>query len=172
MTEDVEGYLSLTREGFGFLRTVKNSLATSKDDVFVPNHMVKRFELRPGVKIVGKATRKNNRRPLTQVDSIHGVAPADYVRIPEFKKLISEDPRRRIFLETEDRDMSLRVIDLMTPIGFGQRALIVSPPRTGKTIILHKLTKAIVENHPEVEVIVLLVDERPEEVTDFTRTCP
>lgn len=171
VTEEVEGFLSLTREGFGFLRTVKNSLATTKNDVFVPNHFVKRFALRPGVKIVGKATRKNNRRPLVHIDSIHGMAPADYVRVPEFKKLISEDPRRRILLETADRDMSLRVIDLMTPIGFGQRALLVAPPRTGKTIILHKITKAVLENHPEAEVLVLLVDERPEEVTDFTRTC-
>ena len=171
VTEEVRGYLSVAREGFGFLRLVKNSLAASKDDVFVPNHFIKRFGLRAGVEIVGTACRKNNRRPLTNIESGEGQPPEDYIRTPEFKNMISEDPTRRIFLETQDRDLSLRVIDLMTPIGFGQRSLIVAPPRTGKTMILQKIAHAVLENHKDVDLFVLLVDERPEEVTDFSRNC-
>ena len=170
--ETVRGLLAIYRDGFGFLRTEDNNYASTKRDVFVPGHFIERFDLRPGVEIVGTASdQKTNKRPLTHIETVDGMPPASFQRIPEYRKLMARDPDKRILLEMPDGDLTLRVIDLITPIGFGQRALIVAPPRTGKTVILHKLTQAILHNHKDAEVYVLLVDERPEEVTDFTRSC-
>jgi transcription termination factor Rho len=170
--EPVKGILNVQREGHGYLRDPKASLGSTSRDIFVPAQLIRRYHLRAGLEISGQAaTGGGKRRPLLSVESVDGLAPEKYRGVPEFTRLVSEDPRRRINLEMPDGDMTLRMIDLVTPIGFGQRALIVAPPRTGKTTILHKLTRAIVHNHPEALVLVVLVDERPEEVTDFTRSC-
>lgn len=174
--EIVEGYLYISREGFGFLRTIKNSLASSNHDVFVPTQFIERYQLRTGVRIVARAIKKQKRCPVVFIKSVEGESPEKYARTSHFKTLVSVDPTRRIQLECDlegkgENDLTLRLIDLITPIGFGQRALIVSPPRTGKTVILHKLANGILKNYQTVEVYVLLVDERPEEVTDFQRSC-
>ena len=138
----------MTREGFGFLRLEENSFASVSGDVFVPQQLIKRYDLRPGVEVVGgiSAQATGKRRPLLSITSVDGAPPEDFAGKPQFKNLISETPSRRINLETDDPDLSLRIIDLVTPMGFGQRALIVAPPRTGKTILLQKLTRAIVAN--------------------------
>lgn len=172
-TQEVHGFLFVSRDGFGFLRQPENSLASSSADIFVPNHLISRYNLRPGVEITGEASsaRKSKRNPLQRIHTVEGMPPQDYGHQPKFSSMTSVDPHRRLILERENRDMTLRLVDLITPMGFGQRALIVAPPRTGKTVILQKLVNAICGNHPEAKVIVMLVDERPEEVTDFTRNC-
>ncbi|MGE0711713.1 MAG: transcription termination factor Rho [Planctomycetota bacterium] len=172
--EDVEGLLVVTKEGFGFLRQRKNSYLAGSGDVFVPSGLIQRYRLRAGQYVagaLGRGRRGKRKRPLERVDTVDDLSPAEASGRPRHQHLTSIDPTRRIFFETKDGDQTLRVIDLVTPMGFGQRSLVVAPPRTGKTVILHKIANAIGENHPEAKVIVLLVDERPEEVTDFRRTC-
>ena len=169
-----EGLLVLAKEGFGFLRQRKNNYLSGTGDIFVPQGLVQRLKLRPGQWIegeLGRGRRTKRKRPLEQVLRVDGLTPREAARLPHYKNLTSIDPCRRIHLETKDGDPTTRIFDLAAPMGFGQRALIVAPPRTGKTVILHKVANAIAENHPEAKVFVVLVDERPEEVTDFTRTC-
>ena len=171
---EVEGLLLVTKEGFGFLRQRKNNYLSGGGDVFVPAGLIQRYRLRPGQIVkgtLGRGRRSKRKRPLDRIESVDGAPPEQAKRRPHYKQLTSIDPTRKIVFETRGGDPTLRVIDLVTPMGFGQRALIVAPPRTGKTVVLHKVANAIAENHPEATVIVLLVDERPEEVTDFTRTC-
>ncbi len=170
----VEGLLVVTKEGFGFLRQRKSNYLPGTGDVFVPQGLIQRLRLRQGSYVEGtlaRGRRGKRKRPLERVERVDGEPPQEAARRPHYKQLVSVDPERRIHLETRDNDPTLRVIDLVTPMAFGQRALIVAPPRTGKTVILHKLANAISENHPEAKVIVVLVDERPEEVTDFRRSC-
>ncbi len=171
---EVEGLLVTTKEGFGFLRQRKNNYLSGSGDVFVPQNLIQRLKLRPGQWIegvLGRGRRSKRKRPLDRVLRVEGISPREAARYPHYRNLTPVDPRRRISFETQDNDVTTRIVDLATPMGFGQRALIVAPPRTGKTVILHKIAHAISENHPEAVVIVVLVDERPEEVTDFTRTC-
>jgi len=173
-TESVEGLLVVAKDGFGFLRQRKNSYLSGTGDVYVSTSLIKRYKLRPGQYIEGSQGRgkgSKRKRPLETVEAVDGMPPSEAARVPNYQSLVAIDPTRRIYLETADKDPTLRVIDLVTPMGFGQRTLIVAPPRTGKTVILQKLANAICENHPEAKVIVVLVDERPEEVTDFRRSC-
>lgn len=166
--------LVVTKDGFGFLRQRANSYLSGNGDVFVPAGLIKRHRLRAGQYLrgtLGRGRRSKRKRPLERLTSVDDASPQEASRRPHYKQLTSIDPTRRIRLETDDNDATLRVIDLVTPMAFGQRALIVAPPRTGKTVILHKLANAISANHPEAKLIVVLVDERPEEVTDFRRTC-
>ena len=172
--DPVEGALFVAKDGFGFLRQRSNSYLSGSGDPFVPAGLIKRHRLRPGQYIEGRLSRSKRgrrKRPLETVDAVDGDSPKQASRRPRFRELTSINPDRRLFLETTDNDPALRVVDMVTPIGFGQRYLVVAPPRTGKTVILHKLANSLAENHPEAKVIVLLVDERPEEVTDFRRTC-
>ncbi|MCO5171829.1 MAG: transcription termination factor Rho [Planctomycetes bacterium] len=172
--EAVSGCLFVVKDGFGFLRQARLNYLSGPGDVFVPAGVIQRYRLRSGQFIegrLGRGKRGKKRRPLEVVDRVDGDPPEVASRRPGFKSLTSVDPTRRINLEGRDNDPTLRVIDLVTPIGFGQRMLIVAPPRVGKTVILHKIANAIGQNHPDAHVIVLLVDERPEEVTDFRRTC-
>ena len=172
--EPVEGLLFVTKEGFGFLRQAKNNYLSGNGDVFVPQGVIQRYRIRPGQFIegqLGRGKRGRKKRPLDTVLKVDGDSPERAARYPHFKQLISTDPVRRINLQSPDNDPTLRVIDLVTPMGFGQRALVVAPPRTGKTVVLQKVANAVALNHPEAHTVVLLVDERPEEVTDFRRTC-
>jgi transcription termination factor Rho len=172
--EPVAGCLFVTKDGFGFLRQARHNYLSGPADVFVPAPIIQRYRLRSGQLIegaLGRGRRGKKRRPLEVVTSVDGEPPEQAGRRPSFKSLVAIDPTRRINLETRENDTTLRVIDLVTPIGFGQRMLIVAPPRTGKTVILQKMANAIGQNHPDAHVIVLLVDERPEEVTDFRRSC-
>jgi transcription termination factor Rho len=136
---------------------------------------VRRFGLRKGQVIRGLIRPPKEAETyfaLLRVDSVNGKDPQTLHDLPTFENLTPLHPNKRIHLEAEPQGIETRVIDLVTPLGFGQRALIVAPPRTGKTVILQKMTNAIAKNHPDVHVIVLLVDERPEEVTDFRRNTP
>jgi transcription termination factor Rho len=162
------------KDGFGFLRQASNNYLSGAGDIYVPAGLIQRHKLRPGQYIQGalaRGRRSRRKRPLESIKLVDGLPPAEAGRRPRTKQLTPVDPTRRIILETAENDPTLRAIDLTVPIGFGQRMLIVAPPRTGKTVILQKMANAIRENHPEAKVIVVLVDERPEEVTDFRRSC-
>ncbi len=172
---EAEGTLELGRESFGFLRSPDYSYLPGPDDIYVSQTQIKRFQVKTGDTIRGRV------RPpkawekylaLLQVDSINGLDPEAIQGRVAFDNLRPKYPDQRIRLETKTGDLSMRVVDLIAPIGKGQRGLIVAPPRAGKTILLHKMANAIAENHPEIVLIVLLIDERPEEVTDFIATVP
>jgi len=172
-----EGTLDLQPDGFGFLRSPEYSYLASPDDVYVSPSQVRRFNLRKGQVIRGLIRPPKEAETyfaLLRVDSVNGRDPATLHDLPTFENLTPLHPNKRVHLEMIGQPQSIetRVIDLVTPLGFGQRALIVAPPRTGKTVILQKMTNAIAKNHPDVHVIVLLIDERPEEVTDFRRNTP
>ena len=170
-----EGVLEILPEGYGFLRSQDWSYLAGPDDVYVSPSQIKRFDLRTGDEIFGEV------RPpkpwekylaLLRVEQINGLDPdTSRIRVP-FDSLRPQYPDTRLKLETADGDLSMRVVDIMTPIGKGQRGLIVAPPRAGKTILLTKMANAISENHPEVRIIMLLIDERPEEVTEIKATVP
>jgi transcription termination factor Rho len=170
-----EGTLELLPDGFGFLRSPEYSYLASPDDVYVSPSQVRRFGLRKGQVIRGlirPPTEAEKYFALLRLDSVNGKDPQTLHDLPTFENLTPLHPNKRIHLEAEPQGIETRVIDLVTPLGFGQRAQIVAPPRTGKTVILQKMTNANAKNHPDVHVIVLLVDERPEEVTDFRRNTP
>ena len=174
-TLEAEGTLEVGREGYGFLRSADYSYLAGPDDVYVSQTQIRRFKISTGDTIRGRVrTPKTWEKylALLQVETINGFAPEDVqARVP-FDNLRPMYPDQRLRLESRSGDLSMRVVDLIAPIGKGQRGLIVAPPRAGKTILLHKMATAICENHPEVTLIVLLIDERPEEVTDFIATVP
>ncbi len=168
-----EGVLENLPEGYGFLRSQDYSYLAGPDDIYVSPSQIKRFGLQTGDLVRGQV------RPpkawerylaLLKVESVNGQDPeAIKTRVP-FDSLRPRYPDTRIRLESEDGDLSMRVVDVFAPIGKGQRGLIVSPPRAGKTILLEKIANSIAENHPEVTTIILLIDERPEEVTEMIKT--
>ncbi len=162
-------------EGHGYLRIVKNCYAPAADDVIVPGFLVKEHELRTGVWIDGRGDpegsgSKNGKRILWEIDTIDTVKPEEAKNFPLFSTLTSIDPLDRFVLEGDGKDLSLRALDFLTPIGKGQRGLIVSPPRAGKTILLQKIAQRVVADYPDVHLMVLLIDERPEEATHFRRS--
>ncbi len=170
-----EGTLEIMSDGYGFLRSPEYSYVASPDDVYVSPSQIRRFGLRKGQIIRGLIRPPKETETyfaMLRVEAINGKDPKDIHDIPTFENLTPLHPEERIMMETESDVIETRVIDLVSPMGFGQRALVVAPPRTGKTVLLQKMTKAIATNHPDVHVIVLLVDERPEEVTDFKRSTP
>jgi transcription termination factor Rho len=171
---EVTGVLEILDEGFGFLRSPDYSYLPSSDDVYVSPSQIKRFGLRTGDTIVGRARPpKNSERyfALLKIDTENGTPLSEDRRRIPFDALTPLYPLQRIQLEVaEKNDFSMRVEDLFVPIGKGQRGLIVSPPRAGKTILLQKIANCITTNHPEVKLIILLIDERPEEVTDMERS--
>src|SRR4051812_44280037 len=170
-TEPVEGVLELTNQGHGFLRRDPNWLP-SRDDLFVPNGLIRQFSLRTGQMIAatwrppGKGQRSAS---VSQVLAIEGQPPATARDWPTFDRLVAESPSRRIRLESGPEDTSGRAIDLFAPMGFGQRGLIIAQPFAGKTTLLRNIATSIAAQYPESERFILLVDERPEEVTDFRR---
>ena len=170
-----EGTLEVLADGFGFLRSPEYSYMASPDDVYVSPSQIRRFGLRRGQIIQGiirPPKESETYFALLHVDSVNGEPPKVLSTLPVFENLTPLHPEDRVMLETGPDPLETRVIDLVAPLGFGQRALIVAPPRTGKTVLLQKMTAAIATNHPDVKVIVLLIDERPEEVTDFKRNTP
>ncbi|MDD6190524.1 MAG: transcription termination factor Rho [Firmicutes bacterium] len=167
---EAEGILDMSDEGFGFLRF--NNFLTSDKDIYVSQTQVRRFNLKTGDKVKGicrppKGTARFG--ALLYVVSVNGEEPGAAIRRPDFDSLTPIFPDEKFVLE-DRRDLSLRLIDLIAPIGKGQRGLIVAPPKAGKTVLLKKMANAVERNYPDVELIVLLVDERPEEVTDFKRS--
>ena len=167
----VEGILEVLADGFGFLRG-ENYLSTPKD-VYVSPVQIRRFRLSTGDKVKGisRVPKETEKFPaLIYVNTVNGDSPEVAMKRKDFDDLTPIFPNRRIHLETVANEYSTRIIDLMAPIGFGQRGMIVSPPKVGKTTLLKKLANSITTNHPDVELIVLLIDERPEEVTDMKRS--
>ncbi len=172
-----EGYMSFsgifdpTQEGFGFIRS--NDYISSKDDVFVAKHLIRKFGLRAGDYVEGttQPPRAHNQLPqLLSVDSINGLDPDEARKRPRFKNLTPIYPEQQLVMEHGKNSITGRAIDIVAPIGKGQRGLIVSPPKAGKTTILKKICESIAINNPEVHLICLLIDERPEEVTDMRRS--
>ena len=167
-----EGVLEVMNDGHAFLRSVQNNYLPCPEDVYVAPAHVRRFGLRTGDCVEGPVREPQQREKtfvLASVDFVNGKPAVEAKRIVHFENLTPTFPTRRILLETEKEEYSTRVMDVFTPIGFGQRGLIVAPPRTGKTVLLQKVANAISANHPEALLIILLIDERPEEVTDMRR---
>ena len=166
------GCLEIVREGYGYLRSAKTNFLSCPEDVFVPQQQIRRHMLRPGDTVEGPLRDPRDRDRyfgLGGVVTVNGKTPSEAARIVHFENLVPTFPTRRIVLETSPNEYSTRVVDIFTPIGFGQRGLIVAPPRVGKTVLLQKMANAITANHPDAMLIVLLIDERPEEVTDMQR---
>ncbi len=167
----VEGVLDTEAKGpNAFLRQIKRSLLAGPDDAEFPKNLVQKLRLRPGQYITAQAQMRGSKGVVQRVDSVDGLPPDVAARLPHFADLTSIDPLQRIKLEHGHHEMVTRVLDLIAPLGKGQRALIVAPPKTGKTIMLQRIAQAVIANHPEIHVIVLLIDERPEEVTDMRRS--
>lgn len=168
-----DGLLVISRQGFGFLRLESNSYATSRDDVYVPADKIRLLQLRQADRIVGRwkpPSGDQKHRSLTDIISINNQEPGKALKRPYFDDLTPTYPDNRIRLEHDSKQMSTRIVDLVTPLGRGQRCLIVAPPRAGKTHLLQDIAIAIQKNYPEIILVVLLIDERPEEVTDMRET--
>ena len=166
------GCLEIVREGHGFLRSAKNNFLACPEDVFVTQQQIRRHALRTGDIVEGPIRDPRDKDRffvLGNVTTVNGKEPSQAARVIHFENLTATFPTRRIILETEAKEFSTRVIDLFTPIGFGQRGMIIAPPRVGKTVLLQKMANAISKNYPEAILIILLIDERPEEVTDMQR---
>jgi len=164
-----EGVLEILPEGYGFLRSPDWNYLYGPDDIYVSPSQIKRFDLKTGDMVSGQVRPPKEWErylALLKVESVNEDPPEVAKGRVTFDNLRVRYPEGRLRLETQDGDLSMRIMDLIAPIGKGQRGLIVSPPRAGKTILLQKIANAIVENHPEVTLIMLLIDERPEEVTD------
>ena len=174
-TLTAEGTLETVPEGHGFLRSPDWSYLAGPDDVYVSQTQVRRFGVRTGDTIRGSVRPPKHWEEylaLLHVDSINGQPPEALKGRKDFDSLTPRYPDQRIRLESESGGLAMRVADLIAPLGKGQRGLIVAPPRAGKTILLQRMANAIAENHPEIILIVLLIDERPEEVTDFIASVP
>jgi transcription termination factor Rho len=175
MTSDqlttTQGVLELHPKGFGFLRNPARHYVAQPSDVYVPAPLVQRFSLREGLLVGGAAEppRKGSGPRLTSIEQIEGAEPKKFA-LRDFDELTPIDPHEKINLEYGPEPLTTRVMDLFTPIGKGQRGLIVAPPRVGKTILLQHVAQAVSKNHPDMHLIVLLIDERPEEVTEMRRT--
>ncbi len=172
----VNGLLEVTGDNHAFLRVAHNSYLASEEDVFVPPSQVQRLGLRTGMTVAGelRLPREGEKYfALKSIASVDGGEPEEIQKRTPFKELVPLYPDQRLILEgAGDNPLEMRIADLITPVGRGQRGLIVAPPRTGKTVLLHQIARSIVEKAPEVHLMVLLVDERPEEVTDFERSLP
>jgi len=169
-----EGILEITEKGYGFLRQKDNDYRATPGDVFVGKDHIRHRRLRTGLHIEGQVvppSKKKGGPKLEQLLTINGKSAEEYTDIIPFSEMTVVDPHPQLKLETPKGPMEMRVLDLICPIGKGQRGLIVAPPRSGKTILLQQIANAVSTNNPECHVIILLIDERPEEVTDFRRKC-
>src|SRR5213082_1592677 len=166
------GYLEISEKGFGFLRSADNHFQPKPTDIFVTPDTIKKNFLREGCLVEGptQPPHRGTSPQLKEVDKVNQMPFEEYTRAMRFENLTTIDPIEKFRLETTPDLIETRVIDMVTPLGKGTRGLIVAPPRTGKTTILKQIANSITENHPEVQVMVLLIDERPEEVTDFQRS--
>ena len=167
-----EGIVEVSGKGFGFLRDAKRGFNQNPNDVFITPEVCRSYNLRDGQWIKGECRRGNRGPQLYRMLSINGEAPEKARLLPAFEELTVVSPMERVILETVPDRYTTRVIDMMAPIGKGQRGLIVAPPRTGKTTLLHHIAEAVQKNHPDIHLMLLLVDERPEEVTEFKHSMP
>ena len=167
----VEGLLEITDKGHGFLRKTGLTYPTRPADPYVGRELIGQYSLRPGLIIEAEANGKRGPGPnVHKLISLNGQDPDEYFDLTEFDDFLVVDPQPMITIETGPEPLGPRVIDLLTPIGKGQRGLIVAPPRTGKTVLLQQIAHGVTTNHPEIHLMVVLVDERPEEVTDMRRS--
>ncbi|MCJ7730504.1 MAG: transcription termination factor Rho [Sedimentisphaerales bacterium] len=167
-----EGVLEVLPDGYGFLRNPDYNYLSSPDDIYVSPSQIRRFGLRTGNTVSGQIRPPKDSEKyfaLLRVEAINFENPDNLAEKVVFSDLTPLHPEKRLILETTTEELNMRIIDLITPVGKGQRGLIVAPPRTGKTVLLQKIANAISTNHPEVKLIVLLIDERPEEVTEMER---
>ncbi len=170
-----DGVLEILPDGFGFLRSPEYSYLACPDDIYVSPSQIRRFGLKPGHVVQGSIRPPKESEKyfaLLRVDAVNGFPPDHLNDIKNYEDLTPLHPYERLILETTPDNIEMRIVDLVTPIGRGQRGLIVAPPRTGKTVLLQKMANSIIVNSPETKVIVLLIDERPEEVTDFKNNTP
>jgi len=168
-----EGVLEILPDGFGFLRSPEYNYLPCPDDIYVSPSQIRRFGLKSGCIITGQIRPpKENEKyfALLRVEAINFEEPSLLTEKVNFEDLTPLHPTKRLFLETASTEVNMRIVDIVTPIGKGQRMLIVAPPRTGKTVLLQKIANAISHNHPECYLMILLIDERPEEVTEMTRS--
>jgi transcription termination factor Rho len=168
-----KGVLEVLPDGYGFLRSSDYNYLPSPDDIYVSPSQIKKFSLRTGDFVSGQVRPpKEGERffALLRVEAVNGLAPENIRDRTLFDNLVPVYPTKKIHLESAPGEYSMRVMDMLAPIGKGQRGLIVSPPKSGKTILLQKIANSITRNHPEIKLIVLLIDERPEEVTDMERS--
>jgi transcription termination factor Rho len=167
----MEGVLDILPEGYGFLRPI--NYLPSSEDIYISQSQIRKFDLRPGDLVSGKCRPpKENERyfGLLQVEAVNGEKPETAAERLHFPALTPLYPQKKFILETSPNMISTRIMDLLTPVGMGQRGLIVAPPKAGKTLLLKEIANSISHNYPEVELFVLLIDERPEEVTDMQRS--
>lgn len=170
--EPVSGVLDITDKGFGFLRSIDRGYAMDAMDPYVGQNLVRKFRLMPGMFVEGFGIQKSQKQPnvaVERIDKIDGLSVEQSMRRTHFNRLTVIDPQKKIKLETGTKPLTTRIMDLFSPIGKGQRALLVSPPKAGKTTFLEDIAKGMKKNHPELRVIIFLIDERPEEVTQFNR---
>jgi len=170
-----EGVLEILPDGFGFLRSSDYSYLPGPDDIYVSPSQIRRFNLRTGDLVSGQIRPpKESERyfALLKVEAINHESPEENINRPLFDNLIPYYPTEKVNLEYDPNDYSTRVMDLITPIGMGQRGMVVAAPRTGKTMLLQSIAKAIKKNHRDIHLMILLIDERPEEVTDWKRQVP
>ncbi|MGD9898526.1 MAG: transcription termination factor Rho [Calditrichaceae bacterium] len=171
--DQINGYLEVMTKGFGFLRDINNNFQPGPGDIFVPANVIKKYNLKEGAYIEGERQAEDSGKENNRIEKIINVnqIPLDQIsKIETFKRQVSVNPTERLTMTIGKNDRLGKALDLIVPIGKGQRGLIVSPPKAGKTTILKHIAHAITRNHPDVEVYILLVDERPEEVTDFRRS--
>lgn len=170
--EAVQGYLEIMDKGFGFLRTIEENFQPKPENTYVPNSLIRKLNLKEGSFIEGFGEQKGPSNPnlaLIRVETINKLPLDEFSNTPLLQDQTSINPFERYHLTQNEDDITGKALDMIVPIGMGQRGLIISPPKSGKTTILRHMANSVVMNHPEAKVFVLLVDERPEEVTDFQR---
>ncbi|NNF98414.1 MAG: transcription termination factor Rho [Desulfobacteraceae bacterium] len=170
--EPVNGYLEILDKGFGFLRNIEGNFQPENTDTFVPAHLITKYSLSEGVHIHGSGVTghgKNQNFKLDAIDTINGLQTEVFADVVHFQQQTSVNPSEKLMLSQGPDDLMGRALDMIVPIGKGQRGLIISPPKSGKTTILQHMANSLILNHPDLKVFILLVDERPEEVTDFKR---
>jgi transcription termination factor Rho len=166
------GVLEMHPNGYGFLRSSETNYVRERTDPFVPATMIERYKLREGVflKVQVQAGRRQQGPRVREITEVEGMPPEEWANVKLFDQRTPINPESWLRLETGQQPITTRVMDLLTPLGKGQRALVVAPPRTGKTVLLQQVSQSISENHPELTLVMLLIDERPEEVTDMRRS--
>jgi transcription termination factor Rho len=170
--EPAKGILEMSPKGYGFLRQRDRNYSQHPLDAFIAPEFIRKYGLREGMQVVGVQCKGQRGPQITEVTEVNGRNPFVMRDLPLFEELKAVNPNKRYQLETAKDRLTTRVIDMMAPVGRGQRGLIVAPPRAGKTTMLQHIAEAVVENHPGVHLMILLVDERPEEVTEFKRILP
>lgn len=170
--EPVQGYLEIMDKGFGFLRNIEENFQPKPENTYVPNSLIRKLNLKEGSFIEGFGEQKGPSNPnlaLLRIETINKLPFDDFINTPLLQDQVSINPFERYNITQNKDDLTGKALDMIVPIGMGQRGLIIAPPKSGKTTILRHMANSVVMNHPEAKVFVLLVDERPEEVTDFRR---